>query len=199
MTSVKILNGDEKKLSLGAIPNLLQEALGVTFDHRLGHDYFHDARERYLFYTQDEVRIKCSIDIINKITCGGFPRKTLCLFISPSGGGKSAVMCSLAADFIRDGMNVLYITLELAEERVAERIDANLFNIPIQDVKNLPEKIFLDKVSAINEKVKGKLFIKEYPTGVGSAGQFKALINDMIAKKGFKPDVLIVDYLGICA
>jgi replicative DNA helicase len=199
MKSVKIISGDDKKNPLGSIPSMLQSALAVTFDNKTGHDYFSDAELRYEFYHKGEVRIPTYIDLINKITNNGIPRKTLSLLISPTGGGKSAVMCSLSCDFLRQGLNVLYITLELAEERVSERIDANMFNIPMQDVKNIPKDIFLDKVEKIHGKTTGRLFIKEYPTGTGTAAQFKTFIEDLKAKQNFTPDVLVVDYLGIMA
>jgi KaiC/GvpD/RAD55 family RecA-like ATPase len=199
MKSVKIISGDDKKTPMGAIPELLQSALAVTFDSKTGHDYFRDAQERYDFYHKGEVRIPCSIDLINKITSNGFPRKTLCLFMAPTGGGKSAIMSSLSCDFVRQGQNVLYITLELSEERVSERIDANMFNIPMGDVKKLPKDVFLDRVQKLDSKSHGRLIVKEYPTGTGSAAMFKTFINDLIAKEGFKPDVLVVDYMGITA
>lgn len=199
MQSVKIISGDDKKTPMGAIPELLQSALAVTFDSTSGHDYFRDAKERYDFYHKGEIRIPCGIELINKITGGGFPRKTLCLLMAPTGGGKSAVMSSLSCDFIRNGQNVLYITLELSEERVSERIDANMFNIPMANVKSLPENVFLDRIQKLDEKNHGRLIVKEYPTGTGTAAIFKAYINDLATKEGFKPDVLVVDYMGIVA
>lgn len=199
MTSVKIINGDEKKRSEGEIPSMLQDALSISFDHAIGHDYFDDAAARFQFYSQKENKISCHIDLLNKITSGGMPRKSLSLLVAQTGGGKSLVMCSLAAEYLKQGLNVLYITLELAEERIAERIDANLFNVAIQDIKTLSEKMFLDKIANLKTKTHGKLKIKEYPTSSASAANFKLLIDDLIAKDGFRPDVVIVDYLGITA
>lgn len=199
MQSVQIINGDDKKFSLGQIPHILQDALGITFDKNVGHDYFENMADRYDFYNKKEVRLKTSIDLLNKITDGGFPKKSLCLFIAQSGGGKSAVKCSLAADFIRNGHNVLYITMELAEERIAERIDANLMNLPIRAVKDLSETMFIDKVTALKSKTDGNLIIKEYPTGVGSTTHFRALLDELKSKKDFVPEIIMVDYLGICA
>lgn len=199
MSSVKIISGDDKKTPMGSIPELLQSALAVSFDSRMGHDYFRDAEDRYDFYHKGEIRIPSSIDILNKITGSGMPRKTLCLLMAPTGGGKSAVMSSLSCDFVRQGLNVLYITLELSEERVSERIDANMLNIPISEVKKLPREMFLDRIQKLDTKSHGRLLVKEYPTGTGSAAQFKTYIKDLETKENFKPDVLVVDYMGIVA
>jgi replicative DNA helicase len=199
MQSVLIINGEDKKHTEGQIPSMLQDALSISFDHAIGHDYFTNAQQRYEFYTKKESRVSCSLELLNKITGGGIPRKTLNMFIAQPAGGKSLAMCSLAADYLRQGMNVLYITLELAEERIAERIDANMFNVPIQDVKTLDESVFLDRISKLKQKTHGTLKIKEYPTGSAGSSNFKILIDDLILKESFKPDVMIVDYLGITA
>lgn len=198
MKSMKIINGDEPKLSENSIPGILQDALSVSFDKSVGHDYFEDAQKRYDYYNSDDIKIHCSIDIINKITNKGLPRKILGLLMAPSGAGKSGVMCSLAADYLSQGYNVLYITMELAEEKVAQRIDANLFNVPLAEVAELPEKMFFDKVAKIKDKIKGKLVVKEYPTSTASVSDFRILLDELKAKKGFIPDVIFVDYMGIC-
>lgn len=199
MQAVRIINGEDKKHTDGQIPSILQEALAVSFDKNVGHDYFENAEQRFDFYNNKEAKIASSIDILNKITNGGLPRKTLNLLIGPSGSGKSAVKCSLAADYLNQGYNVLYITLELAEERVAERIDANLFNVPIQEVHSLSKNIFLNRIEKIKGKTRGRLVTKEYPTSTASVANFKNLIEELKSKKGFVPDVVFVDYLGICA
>ena len=198
MQAVKIINGDDNKFNENQIPSILQDALAVSFDKNVGHDYFDNAKDRFDFYHKSEAKIACSIDILNKILGGGCPKKSIFVIMAPTGGGKSAVKCALAADYLSQGYNVLYVTLELAEERIAERIDANLFNIPIQEMKNLSERVFIDKVSRIKEKTHGKLVIKEYPTASASVANFRVLIDELKNKKGFVPDVFIVDYLGIC-
>ena len=199
MKAVKIINGEDKLLSENQIPSMMQEALSVSFDKDIGHDYFEGAEKRYEFYHSAEVKIKTSIDLINKVTDNGLPRRTLNLLIGPSGSGKSAVKCSLAADYLEQGYNVLYITMELAEMRVAERIDANRFNVNVSDIKNIPKGTFLGRIEKIQEKTRGSLVIKEYPTGTASAADFRILLDELKNKKGFVPDVILVDYLGICA
>lgn len=199
MRSVMIINGEDKKTSEGQIPGLLQDALSISFDHAIGHDYFDDAEARFEFYSQKESRIPCSLDLVNKITSGGIPRKTLTLFVAQPAGGKSLAMCSLAADYLRQGLNVLYITLELAEERIAERLDANMFNVPLQEIKNLDRDSYIGKIDRLKTKTHGRLKIKEYPTGAGSSAHFKILVDDLVLKEDFKPDVMMVDYLGITA
>lgn len=199
MQSVMIINGEDKKTSEGQIPSMLQEALSISFDHAIGHDYFQDAQSRFEFYSKKETRISCSLELLNKVTGGGIPRKTLNMFIAQPAGGKSLAMCSMAADYIRQGLNVLYITLELAEERIAERIDANMFNVPIQDVKTLSEDVFMDRIGKLKQKTHGTLKIKEYPTGSAGSANFKVLIDDLTLKESFAPDVMFIDYLGITA
>ena len=199
MQSVKIINGEVKNKTESAIPDMLSKALSVGFDVQVGHDYFDDADARFEFYHKKEVRFKTGITLLNKITGGGFPTKSLILLMASSGGGKSAVKCSLAADMIRDGKNVLYITMELAEERVAERIDANLMNLPIAEIRTMPEKLFKDKINSLKSKSYGKLVIKEYPTGSATVDHFNALLEELKTKRGFVPDVVFVDYLQIVA
>jgi archaellum biogenesis ATPase FlaH len=199
MQAVKIINGDDNKFTENQIPSILQNALAVSFDKNVGHDYFDNAKERFDFYHKSEAKIKTSIDLINKITNNGTPRRTLNLLIGPSGSGKSAVKCSLAADYLKQGYNVLYLTMEMAEQRIAERIDANMFDIPLSEIKNLSEKVFVDKITKIHEKTQGKLVIKEYPTGTASVANFRVLMDELKNKRNFVPDIVFVDYLGICA
>ena len=199
MASVAIISGDDKKQSEGIIPKLLSDALAVSFDKNVGHDYFENAIERLEFYNLKEKRIKTDIELLNKITGGGLPRKTLNLLLGASGSGKSAVKCALGADYLKQGYNVLYITMELAEERIAERIDANLMNIQLQEVREIPEASFHSKIEKLKSKTNGQLIIKEYPTGVGSVTHFESLLDELKLKKNFTPDVVIVDYLGITA
>jgi len=199
MQAVKIINGDDNKFTENQIPSILQDALAVSFDKNVGHDYFDNAKDRFDFYHRSEVKVRTSIDLLNKITGTGIPRRTLNILLGASGSGKSAIKCSLAADYLTQGYNVLYITLEMAEQRIAERIDANLFNVPVSEIKNLSEKIFVDKISKLHEKTRGKLVIKEYPTSTASVANFRILLDELKNKRGFIPDILIVDYLGICA
>lgn len=198
MNSVKIING-ESKLKEGAIPDLLSKALSVGFDTHVGHDYFDDAENRFEFYNKKEERVKSGIHMLDKVTGGGFPLKTMSVLMASSGGGKSAVKCSIAADMLRNGIDVLYITMELAEERIAERIDANLMNIPIGELKSIPDKLFKSKIHALKNKTNGKLVIKEYPTSAASVDNFNALLEELKAKKGFVPKVVFIDYLQIVA
>lgn len=199
MQSVMIINGEDKRRGEGEIPKLLSEALNISFDHAIGHDYFADAERRFDFYNQQENRIPCSIDLLNKVTSGGIPKKTLNIVVAQPKGGKSLVMCSLACDYLRRGLNVLYITLELAEERVGERVDANMFNVPIHEIKNLDRDVFTSKIDRLKSKTHGKLKIKEYPTKSASAANFRVLLDDLLLKEEFKPDVVFIDYLGIAA
>ena len=199
MKAVLIINGEDKKTGEGAIPGLLQDALSITFDKKLGHDYFEDAQARYDFYHATSSKIPFTLELLNKVTNGGVNRKTLNLVVSPPKGGKSLTMCSLAADYLRAGHSVAYITLELAEERVAERIDANMFNIPMLSVHSLDNDVFTNKITQIRSKTDGRLKIKEYATKTASATNFKVWLDDLKVKEGFEPDVIFVDYLGICA
>ncbi|HET8686888.1 MAG TPA: DnaB-like helicase C-terminal domain-containing protein, partial [Methanosarcina sp.] len=194
-----IIDGSDKKRSPGIIPSMLSEALAVSFDKSIGHDYFEDMEKRYEFYTQKQVKIPFMIPMLDKVTFDGIFKKTLNLIMAVSGGGKSAAMCSLAATYIAQGYNVLYITMELAEERIAERIDANLLNVPINQIKEFPKDLFVNKLNKVREKSFGKLKIKEYPTGTASVNHFNVLLQELKLKQGFVPDVIFVDYLGICA
>lgn len=199
MKSVMIINGEEKKLGEGAIPKMLQDALSIGFDHSIGHDYFQDAAARYEFYHRTESKIRFAIDMLNKVTNRGVNRKTLNMWVAQPKGGKSMAMCSLAADYLRDGLNVLYVTLELAEERIAERIDANMFNVPMSDIHDLDESVFTNKITTLKNKTNGRLKIKEYATKAASADNFRVLLDDLKNKDDFVPDVLFIDYLGITA
>lgn len=199
MQSLMIIEGKDKQLSKEAIPGLLQDALSISFDTAVGHDYVADADSRFDFYTRVDECLKFDIDILNKITNGGLRNKTLTILLAESGGGKSLGMAHMAAANLRMGKNVLYITLELAEERLAERIDANLLNIDINKIESLGKDIFMTKVSNIAAKTQGRLFIKEYPTGSAHCGHFRALIEELKVKQNFIPDIIYIDYLGICA
>ena len=199
MQSVLIINGEDKKHGEGEIPKMLSDALAISFDHEIGHDYFADAEKRYEFYHRKESKLAFSIDILNKVTGGGVNRKTLNMFVAPPKAGKSLGLCSLAADYLRQGYNVVYITLELAEERIGERIDANLFNVEMRSVSTLDHDVFFSKIDQLKSKTRGKLRIKEYPTKTAGAGQFKNLLDDLKTKYDFVPDVMVVDYLGITA
>jgi len=198
LTSISIIDGREKNLSTEGIPSILQTALGVCFDDKVGHDYIENADSRFDFYNLVESRIPFDLDYFNKITNGGLPNKTLNVVLSGTGTGKTLFMCHVASSVLNLGKNVLYITLEMAEERIAERIDANLMNIAIDQIKNLPKNIFNNRISKIREKTNGKLIIKEYPTASAHVGHFNALVNELMLKKQFKPDMIIVDYLNIC-
>lgn len=199
MTSISILDGGEKKLSKDGIPSLLQEALGVCFDNSVGHDYFDNSSDRYDFYHRAETRIPFDIDFFNKITKGGLPNKTLNIALAGTGIGKSLFMCHVAAGALTQGKNVLYITLEMAEERIAERIDANLLNVEIDQLSDLPKAIFEDRIQKISAKAMGKLIVKEYPTSSAHVGHFKALLNELRLKRSFIPNIIFVDYLNICS
>jgi archaellum biogenesis ATPase FlaH len=199
LKSIQIIDGKEQTVSQDSIPTILQEALSVCFDTNIGHDYLENTQSRWEFYHKEESRISFDIDILNKITNGGIPNKTLTVLMSSSGGGKSLAMCHMAAANLAAGKNVMYITMEMAEERIAERIDANLLNIPVIDLKNLPMQMFESRMGKIKGKTSGKLIIKEYPTAGAHAGHFRALINELQLKKSFRPDILYIDYLNICA
>lgn len=199
LQSIGILEGNDKKHSKDSIPSLLQDALGVCFDSSVGHDYFEDASERFESYNRVESRIPFDLSIFNTITNGGLPNKTLNIALASTGVGKSLFMCHMAASSLAQGKNVLYITLEMAEERIAERIDANLLNVDIRELKSLPKTMFDSRVKKINNKTNGKLIIKEYPTAVAHAGHFRALLGELSLKRSFKPDIIFIDYLNICA
>jgi len=199
MESVKIADGNDKTKSRDAIPSILSEALGVSFDDHVGHDYFNDADARYEFYHRKEDKINFDLEMFNKITKGGLPRKTLNIALAGTGVGKSLFMCHQAAACLLEGKNVLYITLEMAEERIAERIDANLFNLDIKSLVDLPKPMYDTKVSKLVNRTRGRLIIKEYPTASAHAGHFKSLLNELSLKKGFAPDIIFIDYLNICS
>ena len=199
MESIQIIDGANNDKGEGAIPEILSDALGVSFDQAIGHDYIDNADSRYEFYTKKEDRIPFDLDYFNKITKGGLPNKTLNICLAGTGVGKSLFMCHAAANVLQQGKNVLYITMEMAEERIAERIDANLMDIPIDQIESLGKKAFQTKIEKISKASIGKLIIKEYPTGSAHAGHFRALLNELKLKKNFKPSMIYIDYLNICA
>tara|TARA_B100000900_G_scaffold189160_1_gene160215 strand:- start:6566 stop:7906 length:1341 start_codon:yes stop_codon:yes gene_type:complete len=199
MESISIIDGKHEKLTKNALPDLLQTALGVAFDTNVGHDYIENVEERYDFYHTKEDRIAFDLDYFNKITKDGVPNKTLNIALAGTGVGKSLFMCHVAASVLTQGRNVLYITLEMAEERIAERIDANLLNVPIDQLENLSKDMFTTKVADLARKTTGKLIIKEYPTGAAHSNHFRALLNELKLKKQFEPDIIFIDYLNICA
>ncbi len=197
--SISIADGHDIKKGVDAIPSILSDALAVGFDNHVGHDYLEDYEERFDFYHRKEDKIEFDLELFNKITKGGLPNKTLNIALAGTGVGKSLFMCHVASSVLLQGKNVLYITLEMAEEKIAERIDANLLNVPIQDITDLPRPMFENKVTALSKKTQGTLIIKEYPTASAHSGHFKALLNELSLKKSFKPDIIFVDYLNICA
>ena len=199
MQSIKIADGGDKKFTKGAIPSILQDALAVSFDEHIGHDYIEQSSDRYEFYHRKEEKIPFDLEKFNFITKGGLPNKTLNIALAGTGVGKSLFMCHMAGSALTQGYNVLYITCEMAEEKIAERIDANLLNVNVKDIMELPEVLFNSKVNEISRKTQGKLIIKEYPTASAHAGHFKALLSDLKLKKDFAPDLIFVDYLNICA
>jgi len=199
MDSIQIIDGQDSSKTEGAIPEILSNALGVSFDQAIGHDYIDNSEERFEFYNTKEHRIPFDLDYFNKITKGGLPNKTLNIALAGTGVGKSLFMCHCAASILQQGKNVLYITMEMAEERIAERIDANLMDLPIEQLERLPENVFNDKIANIAKASIGKLIIKEYPTGAAHTGHFRALLNELKMKKNFKPDIIYIDYLNICA
>ena len=199
MESIHIADGNNEKKNRDAIPSILSDALAVSFDNNIGHDYLQNYEERYEFYHRQEDKIEFDLEYFNKITKGGLPNKTLNIALAGTGVGKSLFMCHVASSVLLQGRNVLYITLEMAEERIAERIDANLLNVPIQQLTELPRQMFENKVTNLAKKTQGTLIIKEYPTASAHSGHFKSLLNELSLKKSFKPDIIFVDYLNICA
>ena len=199
LSGIQIIEGKDKQHTAEAIPNILSDALAVAFDQNVGHDYVENGEERYEFYHKKEEKLEFDLDYFNKITKGGLPQKTLNIAIAGTGVGKSLFMCHMAASTLMQGKNVLYITLEMAEERIAERIDANLMNITMDDLHELPKKMFTDRLSKIQTKTNGKLIIKEYPTASAHSGHFRSLMKELALKKSFKPDIIFIDYLNICA
>ncbi len=200
MESIQLADGkaDESK-GRDAIPSILSDALAVSFDTHIGHDYLNDYEERYESYHRKEDKIEFDLEYFNKITKGGLPNKTLNIALAGTGVGKSLFMCHVASSALLQGKNVLYITLEMAEEKIAERIDANLLNVPIQDIVDLPKQMFDKKVINLAKKTQGTLIIKEYPTASAHSGHFKALLQELALKKSFRPDIIFIDYLNICA
>ena len=201
MESVKIADGQDKTRTKDAIPSIMSEAIGVCFDDHVGHDYILDSDDRYDFYHKKEEKIPFDIEYLNKITKGGLPNKTLNIALAGTGVGKSLFMCHVASSVLLEGRNVLYITMEMAEEKIAERIDANLLDLPIQQLTSplLTKEKYSSKLLQLKQKTQGKLIIKEYPTASAHVGHFKALLNELSMKKGFSPDIIFVDYLNICA
>ena len=199
LDSIAIADGKDDKKGRDAIPSILSDALAVSFDNHIGHDYLQDYEERYEFYHQKEEKIPFDLEFFNKITKGGLPNKTLNIALAGTGVGKSLFMCHVASSCLLQDKNVLYITMEMAEEKIAERIDANLLNVGIQDIVDLPKPMFSTKVNNITKKTMGSLVIKEYPTASAHSGHFKALLTELSLKKSFKPDIIFVDYLNICA
>ena len=197
--SIQIIDGKDKSRNADAIPSLLTDALAVGFDNRVGHDYLSDSAERFDYYHTIEKKIPFDLEFFNKITKGGLPAKTLNIVLAGTGVGKSLFMCHVAANCLSQGKNVLYITLEMAEERIAERIDANLMNISMEDLHDLPKQMFDSKIEKIIKSTSGKLIVKEYPTASAHTSHFRGLIKELAIKKSFRPDIIFVDYLNICA
>jgi len=199
LESIKIADGKDEEKTRDAIPSILSEALSVCFDEHIGHDYISDSSNRHDYYSKKEDKIPWDLDLFNKITKGGIPKKTLNVALAGTGVGKSLFMCHVASSILLQGRNVLYITLEMAEERIAERIDANLLNVNIKDLVDIPKQIYENKINILSKKTQGKLIIKEYPTGSAHAGHFRSLLNELALKKKFFPDIIFIDYLNICS
>ena len=199
MESIALADGEDEKKDRDAIPSILSDALAVSFDTHVGHDYLLDYEARYESYHRKEDKIEFDLEYFNKITKGGLPNKTLNIALAGTGVGKSLFMCHVASAALLGGKNVLYITAEMAEEKIAERIDANLLNVPIQEITELPKMMFESKVTNLAQKTQGTLIIKEYPTATAHAGHFKSLLNELALKKSFRPDIIFIDYLNICA
>ena len=199
MESIHLADGKDDTKGRDDIPRVLSDALAVSFDNHIGHDYLEDYEARYESYHRREDKIPFDLELLNRITKGGLPNKTLNIALAGTGVGKSLFMCHVASSALLQGKNVLYITLEMAEEKIAERIDANLLNINIQDITDLPKMMFESKVNSIAKKTQGQLIIKEYPTASAHSGHFKALIQELRLKKKFNPDIIFIDYLNICA
>jgi len=197
MESIQIIDGKDKKSNSGSIPTILSDALSVSFDNHIGHDFLDDADKRYDFYHKVEDKVPFDIDLMNIITKGGLSKKSLNIILAGTGVGKSLAMCHWAANNLTEGKNVLYITLEMAEERIAERIDANLLNVPLDDLGNLSEDLYKKKINRVRKETAGKLIIKEYPTASAGTGHFRHLLNELSMKRNFKPDIIYIDYLNI--
>jgi replicative DNA helicase len=199
MESIHIADGKDEKKNRDSIPSILSDALAVSFDNHIGHDYLQDYEQRYESYHRKEDKIEFDLEYFNKITKGGLPNKTLNIALAGTGVGKSLFMCHVASSVLLQGRNVLYITMEMAEEKIAERIDANLLNVPIQDIADLPKQMFENKITNLAKKTQGTLIIKEYPTASAHSGHFKSLLNELALKKSFHPDIIFIDYLNICS
>ena len=199
LEGIKILDKKDKTRNAEAIPHILSDALAVSFDKSVGHDYIEDADDRFKWYHTKEKRYQFDLDYMNRITKGGVPSKTLNIALAGTGVGKSLFMCHLASSYLLQGLNVLYITLEMAEERIAERIDANLLDVTMEDLHDMPQQLYEGKITKLREKTQGQLVIKEYPTASAHSGHFKSLMNELALKKSFRPDVIFIDYLNICA
>ena len=199
LSGIKILDGKDKKQTPEAIPHILSDALAVSFDKSVGHDYIEDAEDRFKFYHTKEKRYQFDLDYMNRITKGGVPSKTLNIALAGTGVGKSLFMCHVASSYLLQGLNVLDITLEMAEERIAERIDANLLDVTMEDLHEMPHQLYEGKIKKLREKTQGQLIVKEYPTASAHSGHFKSLLNELALKKSFRPDVIFIDYLNICA
>jgi len=194
---IQILDGKDKAHSPEYLPEMLSQALSVSFDQKIGHDYLTETKERYDFYKRKEERLELDLEFFNKITRGGIPSKTLNICLAGTGVGKTMFMTHLASSILLQGKNVLYITLEMAEERIAERIDANLLDVTMDDLHTMPKELYDNKIDKIRKKTGGKLIIKEYPTAAAHSGHFRALFNELALKKSFKADVVFIDYLNI--
>ena len=199
MESIGLADGKDETKGRDAIPAILSDALAVSFDTHIGHDYLTDYEERYESYHRKENKIEFDLELFNKITKGGLPNKTLNIALAGTGVGKSLFMCHVASAALLQGKNVLYITLEMAEEKIAERIDANLLNVAIQDIVDLPKQMYDSKVTNLAQKTQGTLIIKEYPTAAAHSGHFKSLLQELALKKSFRPDIIFIDYLNICS
>ena len=198
-SGIQIIDGKDKNQTPEAIPAILSDALAVSFDTHVGHDYIEQSEERFEFYHTVEEKVPFDLEFFNKITKGGMPNKTLNIVLAGTGVGKSLFMCHVAAATLMQNLNVLYITLEMAEKKIAERIDANLMNISLDDLHDLPKRMFSDKIGRIKKKTRGQLIVKEYPTASAHCGHFRALFNELALKKSFRPDIVFVDYLNICS
>lgn len=197
--AILIMDGEDKVNEKGSIPELLSKSLSISFDSSIGHDFIDDADSRYDFYHRKEERLPFDIEMLNKVTKGGLPRKSMSVLLATTGGGKSLVKCHMAASYLMQGKNVVYITMEMAEERIAERIDANMMDTSLDDLKIMPRDVYEKRINRIKDKTTGKLVVKEYPTGSAHAGHFRHLLNELKMKRGFTPDVIFIDYLNICA
>ena len=199
LNSIHIIEGKVDDTGPEALPSLLSDALSVSFDKHVGHDYIEQSDDRYEFYNRSEEKVPFDLDFFNRITKGGMPNKTLNIAIAGTGVGKSLFMCHVAAATLMQGKNVLYITMEMAEEKIAERIDANLMNISMDDLHTLPKHMYESKFEKVKKKTQGQLIVKEYPTASAHCGHFRSLFNELMLKKDFKPDLVFVDYINICA